>query len=235
MKLVMPMAGRARRFNENSDELIIKPLIEVQGKNLFRWAISSLNIDIPKIFIIQKEHYALKQKILEFFPDSQIVELDDYTNGPVETLSRCFNLLTADETIIVCDCDLYFESPEFTHFLSHKDESIESGVLTFVSDNPSYSYVKLKGSQVFEIKEKEVISHNAVCGCYYFNSADGLIQASKNALNRYGDREVYMSDVIRMCLESGGPVRAFTTQKHVSLGTPEEISTNETKLAGKCL
>lgn len=233
MKLVMPMAGRARRFNLQSDELVIKPLIEVQGKCLFEWALSSLPVQISVLFIIQKEHRALKQKILGLLPESQIIELDDYTTGPVETLSSCFHLLQDDEPIIVCDCDLYFESPEFIQFLSHRDESVESAVLTFMSDNPSYSYIKLKDNLILEIKEKEVISNNAVCGCYYFKTGKGLINAACNALDRYSDREVFMSDVIRMSIQKGDRVCGFKTEKHVSLGTPEEISINQKKLSGK--
>lgn len=230
MKLIMPMAGRAQRFNQKSDELIIKPLIEVEGKPLFQWALTSFQIPVSVIFIIQRAHQELKNKILELLPDSEIIELDGFTRGPVETLTHCFDLLDKDGPVIVCDCDLYFESPAFMEFLQEESSSIDSGVLTFPSQSPSYSYVEIDGDKVIKIKEKEVISSQAVCGSYYFKSSTKLITYSESALEKYSNREIFMSDVIRVSLERGDWVRAFKTDYHISLGTPEEISQNQNKL-----
>lgn len=230
MKLIMPMAGRARRFNDKSDELIIKPLIEIHGKPLFQWAISSLEIPAQMIFIIQREHFALKNKILQIYPGSQVIEIDHYTSGPVETLTHAFEFLKEECSVIVCDCDFYFKSPQFEDFLSKGDDIADSGVLTFKSQSPSYSYVQISEANVTEIKEKEVISSNAVCGCYYFKSSSNLITYSHEAMKRFPQREVFMSDVIRQSIEQGDKVRAFQTELHVSLGTPAEISENQKKL-----
>lgn len=228
MKLIMPMAGSAARFNIDSSELIIKPLIDIQGKKLFQWAMHPF-IDLVdesnRIFIIQKSHQKLENILRNQHPRAVIKILNGPTRGPGETLSFATDLLDSTP-VVVCDCDLYFESAEFKQFLESKKDNTETGILTFMSDKPQYSYVSQEEGLVKDIVEKKVISSSAVCGCYYFSSGTKLRALLKMTLERVKEREIFLSDVIKTSLLRGEKCRAFACDIHVSLGTPEELKAN---------
>lgn len=231
LQLIMPMAGEARRFNSDSTKLVIKPLLEVRSKNLYQWALSSLEgLDLEIIFIIKAEHAELREDIRKNFPAASIVELSTSTNGPGETLSFSLPHLRMDMPTIVCDCDLYFESDAFREFLKTENKSVSTGVLTFSSQNPAYSYVQLDGDRITDIKEKVVISGNAVCGCYYFSHGSVLASILKEELKATRPGEFYLSDLIKASLKRNLTSKAFPCDKHVSLGTPQEITQNQNLL-----
>ncbi|TVQ86538.1 MAG: hypothetical protein EA397_20280 [Deltaproteobacteria bacterium] len=94
----------------------------------------------------------------------------------------------------------------------------------FQSDSPAYSYVRVDGSQVIEIREKEVISHLATTGLYGFRSP----QTYQAALQRTGQGskgEFYISDVYRTLLEEGARIvidQGTLQRETLVLGTPQE-------------
>lgn len=228
MKLVMPMAGLATRFNKDSSELIIKPLIEVKGRKLYQWAMDPFEKLIKKsdqIFIIQKSHSELEETLKINHPEGCIKSLNGPTRGPGETLSFAIDLLDSSP-VVVCDCDLYFESEELEQFLRTPKKNTDTGVLTFSSDRPQYSYVTQENGLVNDIVEKKVISNLAVCGCYYFSSGIKLKNLLESTYERIKEREIFLSDVIKTSLLSGERCRSFSCDVHISLGTPEELKRN---------
>src|SRR5690606_1624185 len=119
----------------------------------------------------------------------------------------------------------------FNDFLNEIDPQVDTALLTFKSDSPSYSYVKTSGSFVEDIKEKDVISHEAVCGCYYFSSGEKLINIVNTTIERLNiAEEIFLSDVIKTSVLEKKSVKAFETETHVSLGTPDELAMNSVKL-----
>lgn len=233
MKLIMPMAGLATRFNQKSDELIIKPLIKVKGKYLYQLAMHPLK-DLVKesdqIFLIQKSHNELKKVLQINHPQATITCLNGPTRGPGETLSFAANLLDTTP-VIVCDCDLYFESKQFKEFIQAGGPDTDTALLTFYSDKPQYSYVEIIDGYVRSIAEKKVISQSAVCGCYYFSSGNKLKELLELTYKRITDREIFLSDVIQTSLMNKERCKAFACDIHVSLGTPEELQTNNSLIS----
>lgn len=232
MKLIMPMAGLATRFNKNSSELIIKPLIDVKGRKLYQWAMDpfrNLISDSDRIFIIQKSHHELEKILRVNHPQDIIKTLNGPTRGPGETLSFAMDLMDSTP-VVVCDCDLYFESGEFEQFILSREKNTDSGVLTFFSDKPQYSYVIQENGFVKDINEKKVISNQAVCGCYYFSSGTKLKGLVESTYERIKEREIFLSDVIKTSLLKGERCRSFKCDIHVSLGTPEELKENADSL-----
>jgi choline kinase len=231
IQLIIPMAGLAQRFNTDPGESIVKPLIEVSGRKLYQWALESfsgLETKISLVFIIQKKHHKLSAELKYSYPDSLIIELERTTNGPGHTLQEALPFLNLEMPTVVCDCDLFFASNEFLIFLRNIDPRIHTGLLSFTSNNSNYSYIKMKDTQIIEIKEKEVISKNAVCGCYYFQSGtilNKLINETIQELNN--GKEIFLSDIIKTSLRSAHLSRVFKCDYHVSLGTPEEILLNQ--------
>src|SRR5580658_9736499 len=90
LSLVMPMAGRGSRFGREG-RVTPKPLIMLQGKPLFAWAVESIRQAVPlgeMIFVVLSEHirdHAIDVAIGERYPTASLVVLDTVTSGAAET------------------------------------------------------------------------------------------------------------------------------------------------------
>lgn len=220
------MAGKANRFNPDDTKMVIKPLINVRGEALYQWALRSLPLKLftYKLIIYQKIHQEL-EKSLKKETEFSLMPLNGFTKGPGQTLFHALSYL-GTAPVVVCDCDVHFKSKDFEQFLQSPDPEVECGVLTFKSNSPSYSYVQQESGRVIEIVEKKVISSDAVCGAYYFHSGNSLKKILQEEMELRGEEEIFMSDLIKNLLKKKRLCRAFPCDKHVSLGTPEEIKQN---------
>ncbi len=229
VQIILPMAGKASRFNSDPAQRIIKPLIKVKHKKLYEWSMASFkDLDIQKsfFFVIQKAHQELKDELTKN-SNGKILEIDVATRGPGETLLLTLPFFSDVDPVIICDSDLHFNSAELNRFLKHSDPSVRTGVLTFKSSLPQYSYVLINNSQITDIQEKIVISNHAVCGCYYFSDGKLFKDLIQKTIDRIPKREVFLSDVIKTSILSGHKSIAFECDSHISLGTPDEIKKNE--------
>ena len=71
MKILIPMAGRGKRF-EDAGYSFPKPLIDINGKAMIQVIVENLNFSAEHIFLCQKEHfwdYGVSIRLLKgFFP-----------------------------------------------------------------------------------------------------------------------------------------------------------------------
>lgn len=90
--LIMPMAGGGTRFGKEGFQLP-KPLIRLQGKPFFYWAVQSIvkYMDVEDIiFVVLQEHtenFSIDREILEHYPNARIHVIPQVLNGAVLTLS----------------------------------------------------------------------------------------------------------------------------------------------------
>lgn len=69
------------------------------------------------------------------------------------------------------DCDHLFLCKPFNEFCKAGDfaNGPDGALLTFASDSPAYSYLQYGADgRVCHTVEKQVVSHDAICGAYYF-------------------------------------------------------------------
>jgi len=113
MNIVIPMAGRGSRFKEAGYDLP-KPLIEIKGKPMVKWATDALPYTESFIFIVLKEHvekFQLDQKLKELYSDKiKIIITDGITEGAACTVLLAENLINNDEELIVYNADQYFKA-----------------------------------------------------------------------------------------------------------------------------
>lgn len=237
LHIIMPMAGEGSRFLKEGITTP-KPLILANGLPFFLRAISSLRaIEAPRkySFIVRQEHIAkfnIDKKMLEFFPDANIISVEKTTRGAVETCLLAREFIQDDDAILVLDCDLEFKSCEFnvlvTKSLSESVHNANGGVLvSFSSDNPRYSYALANSSGiVLKTAEKEVISANALAGAYFFSTAKSFLMAANQLLAKpqIEKPEYYVSLLYNTLIENGEQVRLSKTDKYDSFGTPEELA-----------
>lgn len=227
--LVMPMGGGGTRFGNNGF-FLPKPLIELQGRPFFYWAVQSIVkfVDVlDVIFVVRKDHieqFAIDQKIRQFYPQAVIHTIPHVLNGAVLTCKEGAEKITDSLPILFNDCDHAFCCRPFYEFCRKADFSDPDGaLLTFLSDSCKFSYVRLdEQGKVIGTAEKEPVSHEAVCGAYYFRRKELFLDAVQSYLKNCTYEEYFMSGIYNEMAAKKQTIRTFQTDMHISFGTPEE-------------
>ncbi len=237
--LIMPMGGGGTRFGNKGFNLP-KPLIELQGRPFFFWAVQSIAkfIEIEDlIVVVLREHidrYDIDKKILELFPTARIQVIPHILDGAVLTCCEGLKIINDDKPILFNDCDHAFISKEFNDYCRKAEFSdIDGALLTFTSDNPAYSYVRFDQSgHIIGTIEKQAVSREAICGAYYFRTKDIFTDAVKKYLEKCSYSEYFVSGVYNEMVDSGAVIDIFHVDEHISFGTPDEynLALNDTRL-----
>lgn len=225
--LIMPMAGAGSRFL-NCGYNLPKPLIPIQDKPFFYWAVKSITkfIDVDLTFVVLKEHIVnnnIDQEIKKYFPESNIIVLDKILNGALLTCLQGIRNINDDFPIIFNDCDHAFKCEEFYKYCNNKIKDYDGLILTFESDEDKYSYIKLNNDNlVIKTIEKEVISNHAICGVYYFKNKTIFLKAADEYLQKCNYKEYFVSGIYNVLIENKLKVGHFDVDYHLSFGTPSE-------------
>ena len=133
MKVLILAAGRGTRV-QSTHEFIPKPLINFHNLPLFYWSYKSFQSWISQglisksdiVFVIDKsdsEKYGLAKSINDFFQNQVLViELPKRTSSPIESAFiglrelRKKILLDENETLVISDCDHYFNASEILRY-----------------------------------------------------------------------------------------------------------------------
>jgi NDP-sugar pyrophosphorylase family protein len=226
---IMPMAGRGSRFSKQGYDFP-KPLIEIYGKPFFFWSTQSVRkfIELASLdFVVLQEHidkYNIDQEIIKYFPEAKIHALPEVTEGAVITCMKGIVDIDDDLPVLFNDCDHLFKSVEFNSFCNENfDVSIDGILLTFLSDEAKFSFVgKDEKGYVTRTVEKEVISDEAICGCYYFRDKNMFVNVAEKYLTKCNYSEYFMSGVYNIMLDNGQIVKSIKTDFHIPFGVPEE-------------
>ena len=240
LHIIMPMAGEGSRFVKEGYTQP-KPLIEYQGIPLFMRAVNSLNnIHVPRkySFIVRKEHittHHIDLLIKEKIP--QVYTVDKTTRGAVETCLIAEAGIAKDDAILVMDCDLEFRSSNYDeiirNIINNPANSTEGVLLSFISNDPRYSYALTSGDFVIRTAEKEVISNHALIGSYFFSKSSSFLQAAHSLLDdaSHNKPEFYVSLLYNYLIQQNKKIRLSVCDQYSSYGTPEELNKmlNQTK------
>lgn len=236
--LIMPMGGRGSRF-KNMEECP-KPLLRLMDKPFFYWATQSIvkHIDVTDItFVVLKEHierFGIDIEIRNYYPNANIVVIPDVLEGAVLTCAEGVKAISDQGALIFNDCDHAFASKELDKYCRVLNgDNIQGALLSFNSTEPNYSYLrKNEKGYVIETVEKEVISEEAICGCYYFNNKTTFLNCMELYLNECSYKEYFMSGMYNVMIKQGMLVKAFPVDFHIPFGIPEEyeIAKNDKRM-----
>lgn len=230
LHLVMPMAGRGSRFFENGF-VMPKPLIEINGKPFFYWATQSVAkfVDCADItFVVLAEHvrdFDIEAKIRAYYPGARFVVLPEVTAGAAVTSLKGAESLPGGEPLLFNDCDHLFTCTAFNEFCAGGDFAAgpDGALLTFPSDSPAYSYLQYgPDGSVCHTVEKQVVSHDAICGAYYFKDKETYAAACALYLEHCEYKEFFVSGIYNVMARQGKLVKSFATDLHLPFGTPAE-------------
>ena len=225
LHIVIPMAGEGSRFAKAGYSLP-KPLIELNGKPFFWWAVASIAgyvSDFDLTFVALEDHvrrFGIDREIRKHFGKCDIVTLPRVLAGPVYSCLEGISNIRDSEPVIFNDCDHWFKCADLNRYISGSDA--DGMLFYFESSNPQYSYLiygqdgRLKGTV-----EKQVASDRAICEAYYFRNRETYIDCFRRYkdTNRYS--ELFMSGMYDHLLAGGKKVLDVRLDRHMDFGTPE--------------
>lgn len=223
------MAGAGSRFQKNGYELP-KPLLEIQGKPFFFWATQSIVkfVEIDQlIFVVLQEHvdhFKIDEVILSYYPNAVIEIISTVLNGPVLTALEGIKHIIDEKPFIINDCDHMFKCDSFYDFCNNGSfNEIGGTLLSFQSEDPKFSFLKVnERNEVIGTAEKLVISNQAICGVYLFESAKSFSFAAEQYFSNCDYPEYFVSGMYNILVDNKKRVTYFTVDYHIAFGTPEE-------------
>ena len=225
INLVLPIAGLGKRFADEGYEKP-KPLIKFKDDiTILQRSLQSVDIkSCNLIFIVQQAHcdqWNIDNFITKNYPDSIIIKIDGQTEGALCTVMKAENYFKNDNPLCIFTPDCYFEPKIYPQKI--KDDGL---VCTFTSTSPAHSYVKLnKQNYITEVKEKEVISNDAIGGFYYWKTGNKFYNYAKQSIenNDRTKNEFYIAPVFNYLLNDGGLISIDRNTYHEILGTPKDL------------
>ena len=228
MKVLIPMAGRGKRF-EDAGYSFPKPLIDVNGKPMIQIIVENLNFPDKHIFISQKEHmdkYSIKEMLNLVRENSEIISVNEVTEGAACTVLLAKDLIDNDEELIIANSDQWVNWNN-QHFLSYlREKNVDGGIVTFIATHPKWSFVKTdEEGLVTEVAEKRPISNIATVGIYYFKKGSDFVKAAEQMItkNIRTNNEFYVAPVFNEMIENGKKILTYPVAEMRGLGTPEDL------------
>jgi NDP-sugar pyrophosphorylase family protein len=229
MKILIPMAGRGKRF-ETAGYSFPKPLIDIDGKTMIQVIIENLNFPAEHIFICQKEHYekyALKDLLELISPNCDIIQVDEVTDGAARTALLAKELINNDEELIIANSDQWVNWNN-QHFLSFmRNNNADGGIVTFIATHPKWSFAKVNDEgEVTLIAEKKPISNIATVGIYYFKKGRYFVESAEQMIkkNIRTNDEFYIAPSYNEMIENNKKILHYPIAEMRGLGTPEDLS-----------
>lgn len=229
MNIVITMAGLGLRFRE-AGYTVPKYQIEVRGKTLFEWSMSSLEnfFDETFIFLVRRKDNAtdfIKSSCAKLGIDAKIIELDKLTRGQAETAMFASKFWAVDEPLLIYNIDTYVEPGQLRPELLRGAGFIPC----FTAEGTHWSFVKLgEDGKAVEVREKERISNHCSIGAYYFESARLYSELYENFYRSDSGRvEQYIAPIYNLLIARGADVfiQDIAAEFVHVLGTPAEVET----------
>lgn len=234
LQVLMPMGGLGTRFRAVGVPTP-KPLIEVDGAPMFQRALASLapwRGDTQLVVVVRADddaEHGLARQVREVEPSASVVLLHRDTRGAVETCLAARDELDPDEPLVIMDCDIAFDSPDWFATMAQPpgESGLDALLLSFRSTEPRYSFAEVgDDGLVRRTAEKQAISPHALMGVYTFTAARSFLEAADRLMQRQigaAMPEYYVSLVFNELIAAGGRI-GLVHGDFYSFGTPEELA-----------
>lgn len=230
LNIVIPMAGRGSRFADAGYELP-KPLIDVNGKPMIEVVTENIR---PKcehryIYICQEEHlkkYNLSDELERMSPGCHIITIDHITEGAACTVLLAEKYIDNNDEMMIANSDQYVDT-DINDYIP-KIGNNDGLIMTMPAEHPKWSYIRFddKG-YVTEVREKEVISHEATVGIYNYKHGSDYVKYAHQMIqkNNRVNNEFYVAPVYNEMIADGKKIVFHNVgEKMHGLGTPEDLN-----------
>lgn len=230
INIVIPMAGAGSRFSIAGYN-VPKPFIEFDNKMMIEHVLNSFKkINANFILILQEKFLTEQEKQIKKITGNynfKLVTVPKLTMGAAITALAAHKAINPNYDIIFADSDNIFNPNDIENFVNNmREKKLVGGLLTFKSNKPCYSYVRLdKKGMLIETREKEVISEHAISGVYYFNNLSSFRDAVIDLIvcNDLTKGEFYMSNVYNHLKKTNTKIGIFDINHFDCVGTPKQL------------
>ena len=227
VSLIFPMAGDGSRFGYR-----FKPFLDFNGERFIAAAFAPFRkwqSRIARVYFVyrrdQEEAHDVSAELSRMFADVAFtpVILDRPTVGPAQTLGICLTRTNIQGPIIVGDCDHALDVNGLMQATQDPDVACAVPTWDLAGESlKSWSVAAIGPTgSVVDIAEKQMPGSGevvrGVIGCYYFADAD----VPRRIIG--GDKQVFLSDVVRSYIDSGAGVRSVPVVEARFFGDPSRL------------
>ena len=230
INVVIPMAGAGSRFRVAGYSLP-KPFIEFNDKMMIEHVLSSFSKVEANYILVLQEKFLDEQKFqldkIQKNYQVSFVTVPKLTMGAAITALASHKVINPKYDIIFADSDNIFDCNDIYNFIEYsRNNNLSGSLLTFNSNKPCFSYVKVDESGNFiETREKEVISNHAIAGAYYFKNSDEFKDSVIDMIVEADLQmsEFYMSNVYNHLKKITNRIGIYDISHFDCVGTPEQL------------
>lgn len=228
---VIPMAGRGQRFVDQGYALP-KPLIPVAGKPMIQRALECLPKPKERVLIALADHREAVASAVE----GKIITLDRVTEGQACTAKIGLEGLSPDMPVLFAPCDTgyVYDLERLRKLEAGGYDAIAwtaRGHLPALWRPQMYGWVQVSNSRVVKTAVKKQVEgvppaeQEVITGTFWFRDVATFLR-EEEAMEKANDRvnnEFYIDTIIKRMVAQGAKVAAFTVDKYIPWGTPEEL------------
>lgn len=234
LNIVIPMAGAGSRFAVAGYK-DPKPLIPIHGVPMIRIIIENLKPsgEHKFIFICQKAHvkeYSLREKLGEWAPGCEILELDGLTKGAACTVLKAKNLINSDFPLMIANSDQYVDIAIDDYLEAISKNDLDGLIMTMTTTDPKWSFVKLSSENlVLDVVEKKAISNEATVGIYNYRHGRDFVTAAEKMIesNQSVNGEFYVAPAYNLMIQRNKKIGIFNIGAEgagmYGLGIPSDL------------
>lgn len=222
MEIIIPAAGLSTRFpNMRPKYTLVDHNGNLMIENVIKPFYKKNNVFIGILKEHQEKYGAADLLRCKFKNNINIIILDDYTKGPADTVYKIIQKSNINKKsgILIRDCDSFFDHKILKdNYVCTYDFASSSIIKT----PNSKSYIISNDKNIItSIAEKKIISNKFCVGGYKFNSA-GLFCDSYDTLCGYEKKEIYVSDIVDICIKNNILFHENKVKNYVDVGTFEQ-------------
>lgn len=235
MNIVIPMAGLGKRFSDAGYSKS-KPLVNVLGQPMIGRVLDNITNDSGHgkfIFILNgnDDTEEIEKVIHEYVFSYKILRTNGLTDGSARTALLANYFIDNSEELIITNCDQITQDLNLSLLSEFAKMNNADGVVgAFISSSPKNSYMLLnEDGEVYQIKEKMVISNLATNGLHYWRKGSDFVDSATRMIeaNERYNNEFYIAPTYNHMISAGKRVLPFFYNLHHPIGTPEDLKKYE--------
>lgn len=263
IKILILGAGRGTRVQESLTRYIPKIIYEVLHQPLYFWAYKSFQPLVTSgtlgkkdfTFVIDSqdnEDFDIEKIILEKLGYGiNFVKLETRTQGPAQSAKQAIDelkrsgKLSDKDTIIISDCDHYFNFGEILNELNlttfNRNEIFLLEYNKYIDSTNWLIALKNQYGKIYKLIEKPNLktidnegTFSGIIGVYIFGSPKiytDLYEKTAGKVNL--DDEMYISSLLQVAISSNYVIGSRSVNEFYSFGNKSDISKNSNKIVSK--